>query len=286
VDSKDWIILETLYEEQNITKTAERLYTSQPSISYRLQQIEDEFGVKLVFRNKKGIKFTAEGEYLIKYARNMIEELRKTKDYIQNLGGIIQGTLRLGVSSTFAQYKLPKILKNFLHHYPNVKVNVKTGYSSEVAQLLQNDDVQIGIIRGDYNWYDQKHLVHQEHLSIISKDMIHIKDLPDLPRINYKTDPSLNQVIDNWWAQNYSKPPQNIMKVDKIETCKEMVKLGLGYAIIPDICLTQNHHFATQKLLLDNWEPLKRNTWLNYRSKSLELSVVREFVDFVIQSEI
>jgi DNA-binding transcriptional LysR family regulator len=286
VDSKDWIILETLYEEQNITKTAERLYTSQPSISYRLQQIEDEFGVKLVFRNKKGIKFTAEGEYLIKYARNMIEELRKTKDYIQNLGGIIQGTLRLGVSSTFAQYKLPKILKNFLHHYPNVKVNVKTGYSSEVAQLLQNDDVQIGIIRGDYNWYDQKHLVHQEHLSIISKDMILIKDLPDLPRINYKTDPSLNQVIDNWWAQNYSKPPQNIMKVDKIETCKEMVKLGLGYAIIPDICLTQNHDFATQKLLLDNWEPLKRNTWLNYRSKSLELSVVREFVDFVIQSEI
>jgi DNA-binding transcriptional LysR family regulator len=286
VDSKDWIILETLYEEQNITKTAERLYTSQPSISYRLQQIEEEFGVKLVFRNKKGIKFTAEGEYLIKYARNMIEELRKTKDYIQNLGGIIQGTLRLGASSTFAQYKLPKILKNFLQHYPNVKVNVKTGYSSEVAQLLQNDDVQIGIIRGDYNWYDQKHLLHQEHLSIISKDMIVIEDLPYLPRINYKTDPSLNQVIDNWWTQNYTKPPQNIMKVDKIETCKEMVKLGLGYAIIPDICLTQNHDFVTQELLLENWEPLKRNTWLNYRSKSLELSVVREFVDFVIQSEI
>jgi DNA-binding transcriptional LysR family regulator len=286
VDSKDWIILETLYEEQNITKTAERLYTSQPSISYRLQQIEEEFGVKLVFRNKKGIKFTAEGEYLIKYARNMIEELRKTKDYIQNLGGIIQGTLRLGASSTFAQYKLPKILKNFLQHYPNVKVNVKTGYSSEVAQLLQNDDVQIGIIRGDYNWYDQKHLLHQEHLSVISKDMIVIEDLPYLPRINYKTDPSLNQVIDNWWTQNYTKPPQNIMKVDKIETCKEMVKLGLGYAIIPDICLTQNHDFVTQELLLENWEPLKRNTWLNYRSKSLELSVVREFVDFVIQSEI
>jgi DNA-binding transcriptional LysR family regulator len=286
VDSKDWIILETLYEEQNITKTAERLYTSQPSISYRLQQIEDEFGVKLVFRNKKGIKFTTEGEYLIKYARNMIEELRKTKDYIQNLGGTIQGTLRLGVSSTFAQYKLPKILKNFLHHYPNVKVNVKTGYSSEVAQLLQNDDVQIGIIRGDYSWYDQSHLLHQEHLSIISKNSIDIEDLPSLPRINYKTDPSLSQVVENWWTQNYTKPPQNIMKVDKIETCKEMVKIGLGYAIIPDICLTQNHTFVTEKLLLDNWEPLKRNTWMNYRSKSLELSVVREFVDFVVHTEI
>lgn len=286
MDSKDWIILNTLYEEKNITKTAERLYTSQPAITYRLQQIEYEFGVKILIRNKKGVKFTDEGEYLVKYARNMIEEYRRTKDHIQDLGGDIKGTLRLGVSGTFAQYKLPKILKSFLAHHPHVQINVKTGYSSEVAQMIKHDDVQIGIIRGDYNWDGLSHLVYQENVSIISNHKLDLENLPNLPRINYKTDPLFKQFIENWWYRTFTDSPHYIMKVDKIETCKEMVKLGLGYAIIPDICLPENSPLLTYKLKLEENKPLVRNTWMNYRENSLELSIVREFVEFVTHSKI
>lgn len=285
VDSKDWIILDALYEEGNITKTAERLYSSQPAITYRLQQLEYEFGVKILIRNKKGVKFTDEGEYLVKYAQKMIEELRQTKDHIQDLGGAIKGTLRIGVSSTFAQYKLPMLLKGFLSNYPHVQVNIKTGYSSEVFHMLKHDDVQIGIVRGEYNWDELSHKVYQEGISIISHEKLHIEDLPNLPRINYKMDPLFKQMIETWWYQTFTDSPHHYMKVDKIETCKEMVKLGLGYAIIPEICLPPESPFTTYNLEYEN-ETLTRNTWMNYREKSLNLSVVKEFVDYVTHSKI
>lgn len=281
MNSKDWKILETLFEEKNITKAAERLYISQPAITYRLQQIEEEFGTKLVYRNRKGVKFTSEGEYLVRYAQKMLKELRKTKDHILNIGDDIRGTLRLGVSSNFAQYKLPKILKDFLDLYPHVQTNVRTGYSSEIAKLLYDDDVQVGIIRGEHNWYDHKHLIYQERYCVISQNEINVEDLPELPRINYKTDPLLKQTIENWWHLKFNKPPLIVMEVDKIEACREMAKHGLGYAIIPEICLTPDQDLITYDLTNENGKPLLRNTWLCYRESSLEFSVVKEFVRFV-----
>lgn len=285
MDAKDWIILETLYEVQNITKTAEKLYTSQPAISYRLQQIEDNFGVKLVFRNKKGIKFTSEGEYLVKYAKKMLDELRITKDYLRNLGGTIQGTLRLGVSGSFARHQLSNIMEKFIIQFPYVQVDLKTGYSSEIALLLKNDDVQIGIIKGDYSWNEQTHLLYQEHITIISKHEIDLENLPNLPRIGYRTDTFIKQKIEDWWDQKFTNPPSYVMQVDRVENCKEMVKTGLGYAIIPECCLTQHDNLTTHHLYLED-KPLIRNTFMNYRDKSLELSVVKEFVNFIKHTEI
>lgn len=286
MDSKDWNILVTLYEEKNITRAAERLYISQPAITYRLQQIEEEFNVKLVHRNKKGITFTSEGEYLVEHSKKMLKELRYTKDRILNISQDVSGTLRIGVSSNFAQYKLPKILKKFLDRYPNVQFSVKTGYSSEISKLLYEDEVQVGIIRGEHNWYEKKHLIFQEKYCVISKDEIHIDNLPHLPRINYKTDPLLKQTIENWWYYKFNTPPWIVMEVDKIEACREMAKHGLGYAIIPEICLTPDQNLKAINLTNENGEPLLRNTWLCYREFSLEFSVVEKFVQFVRNSTI
>jgi DNA-binding transcriptional LysR family regulator len=281
MDEKDWLILQAIYEERNITKAAERLYTSQPSLTYRLQQMEEDVGVKIVWRSKKGIKFTSEGEYLVKYAKNMLLELQKTKDYLLNMNNNVEGIIRLGVSSNFAHYKLPNILKSFLEHYPNVQFNVYTGWSSEIYQLLQNEDVHIGIIRGNYNWDDHKLLINEESICIISNRKIGVEDLPKLPRINYKTDPLLKQLISNWWNQRFTQPPMITMEVDKIQTCKEMVINGLGYGIIPSICLKPYDELHTINLTSKNEQVLLRKTWMIYRESELKFSVVDKFVDFL-----
>lgn len=281
MDEKDWKILHAIFEERNITKAAERLFTSQPSLTYRLQQMEEEVGVKIVWRSKKGIKFTSEGEYLVKYAEKMLLELQKTKDYLLNMNNNVEGIIRLGVSSNFAHYKLPVLLKNFLQHYPNVQFNVNTGWSSEIYQLLQNEDVHIGIIRGDYNWLDQKLLINEESICIISKKKINVEDLPLLPRINYKTDPLLKQLIDNWWSEKFTQPPMITMEVDKVQTCIEMVSNGLGYGIIPSICLKSYDNLHTIDLTSKNGQVALRKTWMIYRYSELKFSVVKKFVDFL-----
>src|SRR5690625_2152933 len=97
------------------------MYISQPALTYRIKQIEKNFSTKIIIRGQKGVIFTEEGEYLVKYAKRMIKELRNTKDILQNMQGKIQGTLRLGVSSNHAFYKLPKLLEGFLKQYHNVE---------------------------------------------------------------------------------------------------------------------------------------------------------------------
>ncbi len=281
MDEKDWLILQTLAEEKNITKTAERLYISQPALTYRLQQIEKEFETTLVIRGKKGIEFTPQGEYLVNYAKEMLLRAQKTKETIKNMEQKVQGKLRLGTSSNFAHYRLPILLKNFLAEYPDVEINLKTGWSSDVIQLVYKEEVHVGIIRGDYQWPEQKHLLYQEPLYIASKKKFDLDDLPHLPRINYMTDAHLKQTIDTWWKSRFTVPPLITMEVDKIETCKELVLYGLGYSIFPSICLRPDDGLYT--IWLTDEQLIKRNTWIIYRNTALDLLVVKAFVDFVKQ---
>ena len=274
-------MLDTLYTEKNITKTAQRLYVSQPSLTYRIQQIEQKFGVNIIVRRKTGIEFTAEGEHIALYAKKMILELEKLKDKVANTGTSVRGVLRLGVSSTFAHYMLPELLKNFLEQYPQVEISVKTGWSSDVLQSVHKEDVHIGVVRGELHWQEQRNLLHTETINVVSTQAIDLDQLPHLSRIQYKTDFLLKTAIDNWWQSKYkSLPPLTTMEVDNIQTCKELVKKGLGYAVVPNICIDNNEMFYTYPLKNTNDEIITRDTWLIYKNGLLDLSPIRAFVDF------
>lgn len=289
MNDQDWSLLEAIYDEKNLTRAAEKLFISQPALTYRIQQIEQEFGVKVIFRSNKKISFTPEGEHLVKYAKKMLLEKRKVKDYVLNMSNDIQGSLRIGCSSNFALYKLPPLIKQFLILYPKVEINVNTGWSSEIVKLLQNEDVHVGIVTGDYKWLEEKALITEEPLCVISKQEISLEDLPRLARINYvpaksrlhPTNPLISKTIDNWWLDRFSEPPFIIMNVDKVETCKEMVANGLGYSIVPGGAITDKDDFYTIDLHFNNGEALLRRTWMLYRESSLELATVKHFVDYV-----
>jgi DNA-binding transcriptional LysR family regulator len=281
MEERDWVILQTLFEEKNITKAAQALHVSQPALTYRLQQLETEFDTKIVFRSKKGVEFTAQGEYLVHYAADMLKRLRNTKEAVKNMESKIQGTLRLGVSSNFARYQLPPLLKKFLAIYPDVEIHLKTGFSSDVSQLIYKEDIHIGIIRGEHSWNEQKLLLAQEPLCLVSKSKIDINQLPSLPRIHYKTDPSLQSVINQWWQEKFNQPPFITMEVDRIDTCKEMVNNGLGYAIFPKACLTEGDELYHVNLTTEDNKEILRNTWVIYRNMSLELNIIRAFIDFI-----
>ena len=291
MNDQDWSLLEAIFDEKNLTRAAEKLYVSQPALTYRIQQIEQEFGVKVINRSNKKISFTPEGEYLVKHAKKMLLEQRKTKDHVLSMSKYVQGSLRIGCSSNFALYKLPSMIKQFLVLYPKVEINVNSGWSSEVMKLLQNEDVHVGIVTGDYKWLEKKSLITEEPLCIISTNKISIEDLPKLPRINYvpaksrfnPTNLLIAKTIDNWWLERFSGPPFIIMNVDKVETCKEMVANGLGYSIIPRGALMDKDKdiFTSIDLHFTNGEALLRKTWMLYRESSLELSAVDRFVHFM-----
>lgn len=281
MESRDWTILKVLFEQKNITKTAELLYISQPALTKRLQQMEKNFGVQIVHRGRRGVHFTPQGEYLVKCADEMLTKLQEINDHISNMDDKVVGTLRLGATYLITRTRIPRLLKLFKEKYPDVEFKVTTGWSEDVYQSLVNHDVQIALLRGGYKWQEGKKLLFQEPLLLASEKEIRIEDLPNLPRIDYGSDYKLKEMIDTWWTDHFSVPPLISMTVDKSDTCKEMIENGLGYAIVPGYVLKDTNDLFKMKLTDSKGTPIVRNTWMFYHEESLNLKLVKAFVEFV-----
>ena len=281
MDDKDWLILKTLAEEKNITKSAERLYITQPALTYRLKNLEKEFGAKLMSRTPNGVHLTHQGEFLLDYATEMMRKLQETKERIKNMENKVQGTLRLGVSAIFAHYNLPSILKSFMEKYPDVEIALKTGLSAKIHRMLQKEEVSIAIIRGEYLWSEEKSILREEPICLVSHEPIDIMDLPHKPQISYLTDSSLKPLVDEWWRDSFDQPARITMDVDSMDTCRQLVIHGLGWAILPETGLGDHNELYKQNLTWRNGNPLTRRTWIMYQTSAMELSAVRAFVEFI-----
>ncbi|WP_129729767.1 LysR family transcriptional regulator [Ectobacillus funiculus] len=281
MDKKDWTILQMVYAEKNISKAAERLYISQPTLTYRLQQIEKEYDIKLLYRGRRGVEFTEQGELLVKYAKDMLKQQQEMEELLWNSGNEVRGTLRLSVSRTFAFYRLPQILKAFNEKFPKVEFHVNTGVNIDVVQSIYKQDAHIAVVRGNHSWPSKQITITEENITVLSSQEINLTDLPSMRRISYKTDPTLEMVVDNWWKENFTSPPISSMNVDNVEMAKRMVLNGLGYCIAPSIVLEKNDKL--HKIFLSDTlgSPIVWKTNVLYREELLELAMVREFVHFI-----
>ncbi|WP_050182131.1 LysR family transcriptional regulator [Domibacillus robiginosus] len=282
MDYRDWEIIKALYEHKNITKTAHSFFLTQPALTSRLKLMERELDIKIIAaRNKKGIHLTPQGEYLATEADEALSLYREIKENILNMNGEIRGTLRIGASNFFTKYKLPLLLKKFKEQYPLVEFKVRTGWSSDIMKALYNKDIHIGFVRGDYSWRDQKHLLFEETLCIASIDKLEIDQLPFKRRIEYKSEFLLKLLIDNWWVENYSASSLTSIKVNRVDTCKEMVLNGIGYGILPSMILEGEE--ALHKIILKDkqGEAILRRTWMYSYKGWMELKIVKAFVEFI-----
>ena len=281
MDDKDWRILKTIAEEKNLTKAAARLYMTQPALTYRLKNIEEELGAQIVLRIPSGVEFTPQGTCLLVYANEMLQKYGAVKERIKNLVNKVQGSLRMGSSSVFAHYSLPKILKGFLAFYPEVDISLKTGLSSKVIEMLERQEVTIAIVRGDHDWSGERFLLSEEPLCLASREPIDFGDLLGRPHIRYGTDAALHKVLDDWWRKNFNAPPNTTMEVTTMETARQMVLHGLGWSILPGIGLARKYGLVTQPLLWPDGTPLIRKTWVLCSNTSLELQTVRAFLAYL-----
>ncbi|MGG1593771.1 LysR family transcriptional regulator [Terribacillus saccharophilus] len=279
MNKRECVILITIYEEKNITKAADRLFVSQPTLTYKLQQLERQYNTKILNRGRHGVQFTQQGEYLVDFARSTLKRLDSLEQALWDMDETLYGTVRLSVARAYALYRLPNILKGFSHEHPQVNFVVDTGLNLNLIQEVFKGDSHIGIVRGEHHWGFEQMTIGEEEMCVLSKEPIKFEDLPHLNRITYNTDPALNMVIENWWKQNFSDPSKISLHLDNMETAKRMALEGLGYTIVPSIVVEKNQHYIS--LLDKNGAPLLWRTWFLYRKESLEISAVREFVHYL-----
>ena len=282
--NSDWEILTTLAQTRNITKAAEALFITQPSLTYRLRRIESEFGVSLFDRVPSGIMLTPQGERLTAYAREMQLLYRDLQDDLHDMAREITGTLRLGVGSAFANADLPQLLRAFGQRYPAVTINLRSSRSDRAYRFLVDGEVDVAIVRGSPQWSEERHLLREEPVCLTAKDPVRLEDLPHLPLVQT---PSSGTHADNlrWWQQTFSVPPLVLMEVDNMETGLRMVQQGLGWMLAPALMLKNTPELFRQPLLWGDGTPYTRKTWVLCRDSVKRSRVVAAFLDFLLRAE-
>jgi DNA-binding transcriptional LysR family regulator len=275
-------LLSVLAQEMNMRKASERLFVSQPALSQRLQTIEKDWGTKLFIRSQKGLALTPAGEHVIDFVNEVLSKQEKVRETIYSLQTGVSGTLKIAVASIVGQNWLPQVLKKFIDKYPQVKLSLVTGWSSEILNSLYDDQVHIGIIRGTPDWKGVKVHLFNDPLYLVDREITLPEQIleTDRPFIQFKSDSNYYQEIQDWWMQKFKTSPKRTVVVDQIETCKQMAFNGIGYAILPGITLSKAERDIFKIPLLDKkGEPLKRDTWLLGYESAFQLKQVQAFVD-------
>lgn len=282
--SNEELIIKVLAEEGNMRKAAERLFLSQPALSQRLQTIEKAWGQQLFIRSQKGLSPTPAGELVIQYANETILRKEEVFEVLHTLTSKVHGTLKIACATIVGQNWLPKVLKDFVTLYPEAKIQLITGWSSEIVRSLYDGEAHIGIVRGHTDWKGPKLHLFKDTLYLVDKEIRSLEELrqTERPFIQFKSDSTYYEEIQQWWQKHFASNPKRQITVDQIETCKQMAVNGIGYAILPSITLTGTEDVHMMPLTNNKEElELTRDTWLIGYETAFQLRQVEAFVDIV-----
>lgn len=283
MNDQDYKFILDLYDTKNITKVAQQGYMSQPALTKRIRRIEMELGCQLLLRSKKGVVFTDAGELVVNYCRQILGLKSALHNSINQLKGVVGGTLQIGSSLNYSRYRLSSALHKYQTLYPMVDVQVITGRSITLHRMLMEKKLSLAIIRGNYPWDEGSILLSSEPICLVRSYENVDRPLSEYTYISHRTDLDEEKRIEQWMMDN-SIVPSKHFQVDDLATCREMAQAGVGWTIIPSICL-DNFRGDVVPLRCADHALFLRNTYVLYRYTHYELRQVKLFLEILAQND-
>ena len=129
-----------------ITGAARALFLTQPALSRRLQQLEEELGAPLFERSARGVALTEEGRLVAAAGRDLVERYEQLRAEVAAIGNLETGTVRLGGGATAVSFHLPRAIAAFQASHPGVLLQVKEAGSREVERDVAAERLELGIV--------------------------------------------------------------------------------------------------------------------------------------------
>ena len=224
--------------EANITRAAEILNITQPTLSRQLMQLEDELNAKLFVRGKNKITLTDKGMILRRRAEELVDLAERTEKEFLNDNDIVAGEIFIGSGETNSMHSLAKVMKDFHDLYPQVQYNLYSANADDIKERIDKGLLDIGLLTEpvDISKYEFVRLKEKEVWGILmkkddvlaNKAYITADDLVGKPLISSKRTIVQNEIF-NWFGKDYDK--LNIISTYNLGlNVAIMVEEGLGYA--------------------------------------------------------
>lgn len=149
-------IFVTVVEHKSLSRAAEELYLSHPTVSLQIQSLEEEIGEKLVDSTSNHLELTQSGEIYYAYAKQILHLHDKAKQEIKQISNVLTGSLKVGASYTIGEYILPFVVAEFAAHYPKVEIETSIANTREIFQAVQANHLDFALVEGEVNHSDIK----------------------------------------------------------------------------------------------------------------------------------
>lgn len=141
-------VFQSVARNLSFTKASQELFISQPAITKHIQELESTYQTRLFDRQGGKISLTESGQLLLEHCERILEEYRKLEYEMHLLHNQYTGELRLGASTTIAQYVLPPMLGTFISKFPQVELSLLNGNTREMEAALQEHRIDLALVEG------------------------------------------------------------------------------------------------------------------------------------------
>lgn len=229
----------TVAREQNITRAAETLHMTQPTLSRQLAALEEEFGTTLFVRGNRNITLTEAGILLKRRALEILNLEEKTIEELRNHEELVEGSVTIGCGEFGAVESLSRICEAYRAKYPKVQIKLHTATADIIQDMMKQGLVDIGLLMEPVDTSEFEYIRLPEADSWVvtmkpddpmaQKDAVTRDDLLDKPLI-LPSRLNIQSELANWFGKDFEK--LNVAFVANLATnAAVMAKNGLAYPV-------------------------------------------------------
>lgn len=252
-----------VYQEKSISKAAQKLFISQPSLSVMIQKIEEEIGVPLFDRTSKPISLTEAGREYIKATEEIMHTEKAFENYLQACQDLQTGSLTIGSNQLLSSLVLPQYIGQFLAKYPKIRLNLVDDNSVVLENMAMSGQLDLVLDNHplDRNIFEQ-HIIRREQLLLaVPRDFgcnrgleqyqlsyadilndKHLKEKKNCPPLSaFGEIPYVTMTRQNDTRRRSDEilreagiKPQNILELDRLVTLYSFVEQGSAASIVSD----------------------------------------------------
>lgn len=274
----------TVAREENITRAAQCLHITQPTLSRHIMQLEEDMKTKLFVRSNHNIILTDEGMLLKRRAEELLDLYDKTKQEMINNTETLSGEISIGCGETQNMVELSEIIVKFRSRHPNVTFDFYTGIADDIKERIEKGLIDIGLVIEpvEISKYNYIRLPRKEKWGVLvrkdsplaQKAYISPEDLINVPLIMAKRK-SVRNELENWFGEYYKQ--LNIIATSNVSYSNRsiMVACNMGVALVHEFeCMNNN------VCVIPLYPDIFNRSLLVWKKDQINSNLTDEFINF------
>jgi len=275
-------------KHQSFTRAAAVLHVSQPALSQRVKQLEEDLGAPLFDRSGKTTRLTDAGEAYFHYAHRALRDLEEGKRAIHDVGDLSRGSLRIAVTPTFTSYYIGPLVEAFHQRHPGITLTLREMSQDRMEALLADDALDVGIAFDDVRSRDitAQHLLVEtlalvvgRHHPLAKRRSVGLSALNGASMVLLSSEFATREQTERYFRQNDISPQVRI-EANSISAVIEVIQRTNLCTILPTAIARERDGLAAIAL-----DPvlLQRTAVLVQRKGVYQTAAARAFIDIALK---